>query len=127
MTAQRGIEIMEVVSASFFISSIVILIQKPNIVKKKKKKAVLKCRGIFTHCRISSLFCDKKIEHKTYTGRQLRHSLHSPPWSPLSVYICFKKEVNINGDLLPQGNLRLVECNNLNMSCEIMSQVKRIS
>lgn len=54
---------MEVVSASFFISSIVILIQKPTTVEK----AVLKCRGIFIHCSISSLFFgDKRIGHKTY-------------------------------------------------------------
>lgn len=54
---------MEVVSASFFISSIVILIQKPTTVEK----AVLKCRGIFIHWSISSLFCDKRTGHKTYT------------------------------------------------------------
>lgn len=54
---------MEVVSASFFISSIVILIQKPTTVEK----AVLKCRGIFIHCSLSSLYCDKRILHKTYT------------------------------------------------------------
>ena len=62
MTAKRGIETIEVVLASFFISSIVILIQKPTTAEK----AVLKCRGIFIHYSLSSLLCDK-IKHKTYT------------------------------------------------------------